>query len=93
MSVRLALGANPGQLWRAVVAQSARLASYGIAAGLLVMWLAIPLIREQLFGVQPTDPVTITFVIVTFLVVAVGAALVPARRAANADPVHALRQA
>jgi putative ABC transport system permease protein len=93
MSVRLALGADPGQLWRAVVAQSARLTSYGIAAGLFMTWLATPLIREQLFGVQPTDPVTVASVIVLFLVVAVGAALVPARRAANADPVQALRGA
>ena len=56
-------------------------------------WLATPLIREQLFGVQPTDPVTVASVIVLFVVVAVGAALVPARRAANADPVQALRGA
>jgi len=93
MSVRLALGADPGQLWRTVVAQSARLTSYGIAAGLFMTWLATPLIREQLFGVQPTDPVTVASVVVLFVVVAVGAALVPARRAANADPVHALRGA
>src|SRR3954451_19298536 len=93
MSIRLALGADPGQLWRAIVAQSARLTSYGIVAGLFMTWLATPLIREQLFGVRPTDPVTVASVIVLFALVAIGAALVPARRAANADPVQALRGA
>ncbi|HUR35039.1 MAG TPA: ABC transporter permease [Vicinamibacterales bacterium] len=91
MSVRLALGADPSQLWRMVVQQSARTTAYGLAAGLVVTWLAMPLIRGQLFGVQPTDPVTIGGVVGLFLCVAVGAALVPARRAAHADPVHALR--
>jgi putative ABC transport system permease protein len=93
MSVRLALGADPGMVWRMVVGQSARTAVYGIGAGLLMTWLAMPLIREQLFGVQPTDPITIAGVIGLFLLVAVGAALVPAHRAAHADPVHALRGA
>jgi predicted permease len=91
MSVRLALGAEPGQLWRTVVAQSARTTCFGIGAGIIMTWLAMPVLREQLFGVQPTDPVTIVSVIALFLLVAIGAALVPARRAAHADPVHALR--
>jgi predicted lysophospholipase L1 biosynthesis ABC-type transport system permease subunit len=93
MSVRLALGADPGMVWRMVVGRSTLTTVYGIGAGLLLAWLAMPLIRGQLFGVQPTDPITIAAVIGVFLLVAVLAALVPARRAAHADPAHALRGA
>lgn len=91
MSLRLALGAEPGQLWRMVVAQSARATSAGLLVGLVLTWFAMPLIRGQLYGVRATDPVTFGGVIGLFLVVAILAALVPARRAAHAQPVQALR--
>jgi predicted permease len=93
MSVRLALGANPGMVWRMVVAQSTRTTIYGLAAGLVLSWLAMPLIRGQLFGVQPSDPLTLAAVVGIFIVVAIVAALVPARRAAHADPAQSLRAA
>jgi putative ABC transport system permease protein len=93
MSVRLALGAEPSQVWRMVVAQSARATAWGVAIGLGLTWLAMPLIRGQLFGVGPTDPATFVGVAVLFMLVAIGAALVPARRAAQADPAQALRGA
>ena len=93
MSVRLALGADPGQLWRMVVAQSARATSWGLGAGLVMTWLAMPLIRGQLFGIQPTDLVTLASVIVLFLFVAVAASFMPAIRVAQADPAQALRGA
>ena len=93
MSVRLALGADPGQLWRMVVAQSARATSWGLVIGLLMAWLAMPLIRGQLFGIEPTDLVTLSSVIVLFLLVAVAASFLPALRAAHADPAQALRGA
>ncbi len=59
----------------------------------MLTWLTMPLLRDQLYGVQPTDPVTIVGVVVIFLGVGIGAALVPAHRAAHADPVHSLRGA
>jgi len=93
MSVRLALGADPRQVWRMVVAQSAKATSFGLAAGLILTWFAMPLIRDQLFGVQPTDPLSLVAVVATFLLVAIVAALVPARRAAQADPAQSLRSA
>jgi predicted permease len=91
MSLRLALGAEPGQLWRMVVAQSARATSVGLLVGLGLTWFAMPLIRGQLYGVRDTDPLSFGGVIAVFLVVAILAALVPARRAAHAQPVQALR--
>jgi predicted permease len=91
MSLRLALGADPGQLWRMVVAQSARITVVGLAAGIALTWLAMPMIRGQLFGVQATDPLTFAAVIGLFLAVAIVAAFMPARRAAHAQPADALR--
>lgn len=93
MSVRLALGAEPGQVWRMIVGQAARATTLGLIAGLALTWFGMPLIRAQLFGVEPGDPATLAGVVVLFLLVAVAAAFVPARRAAEADPAHVLRGA
>jgi putative ABC transport system permease protein len=93
MSLRLALGAEPHQLWRMVVAQSARATSAGLVGGLVLTWMAMPLIRGQLYGVQATDPLTFVTIVGLFLVVAIVAALVPAWRAAHAEPVQSLRGA
>jgi predicted permease len=93
MSLRLALGADPGQLWRMVVAQSAVTTTIGLVAGIALTWLAMPMIRGQLYGVRPTDPITFAGVAGLFLLVAFLAAVVPARRAAHAVPADALRGA
>jgi predicted permease len=93
MSLRLALGAQPRQLWRMVVAQAARTTTIGLAGGLALTWMAMPLLRGQLYGVQPTDPVTFAAIIGLFMAVSLVAALVPARRAAHAEPVQSLRGA
>ncbi|MGC4085613.1 MAG: ABC transporter permease [Vicinamibacterales bacterium] len=91
MSVRLALGAQPARLWRMVVMQSARTTVVGLLGGVLLTWFAMPLIRGQLYGVEPDDPLMIGGVVSLFLLVATASALAPARRAAHADPGHALR--
>src|SRR5205085_10596181 len=70
MSVRLALGAQPWQLLRLIVSDCARATALGIGAGLALTWLAMPLIRTQLYGVAPTDAVTMIGVPVLFLTVA-----------------------
>ncbi len=93
MSLRMALGADPRQLWQLVVAQSARATSIGLAFGLVLTWLAMPLLRGQLYGVRPTDPITFAGVVGLFMCVAVVAAMVPARRAAQAQPGQALKGA
>ena len=62
-----------------------------MAAGIALTWLAMPMIRGQLFGVQATDPLTFAAVIGLFLAVAIVAAFMPARRAAHAQPADALR--
>lgn len=93
MSVRLALGADPRQLWRMIVGQTARTTICGLAVGLGLAALLMPAIRAQLFGVQASDPLAWAGTCALFLIVSVVAAIVPARRAAHADPADALRGA
>ena len=63
----------------------------GIGAGLIVSLLATRLLRNQLFGVGPTDPITFAIVAVALTLVALMASFIPALRAAGADPTDALR--
>ncbi len=97
MGLRMALGADAAALTRSVVAEGLRLAGIGLAVGLVVVvgaGLAFERILVDqgiLYGVGVTDPVTLTVVLGLFLTIAAGASLMPARRAAGADPVEALR--
>ncbi len=91
VGVRLALGANPGGVMKMLVAQAMRFALIGIGAGIAISLLLMPLLRNQLYAVQPRDPVTLTGVPAVLLVVAILAALIPARRAMKVNPVEALR--
>ncbi|MEQ1911264.1 MAG: ABC transporter permease, partial [Vicinamibacterales bacterium] len=59
MSVRLALGASPRQLWRMVMLHAGRLTSVGLIAGLALTWMGMPLLGTMLFGVAPTDALTL----------------------------------
>jgi putative ABC transport system permease protein len=91
VGVRLALGAEPSRLLRMIVGQAARLAAVGAVIGILAALPLTPLLGSQLYGVGATDPVTFVGVPLALLVVAMLAALVPARRAAVTDPLTALR--
>jgi putative ABC transport system permease protein len=63
----------------------------GAAAGMGLAIVASRLIESHLFGVRPTDPLTMASVVVLLMTVACLAAYVPARRASRLDPAHALR--
>lgn len=91
MGIRLALGADGGQVTRLVVWESARLAAAGVLIGLAGAVAATRVMRSLLFDVSPTDPITLGAVTVLLLAVAVAAAWIPARRASRVDPVDALR--
>jgi predicted permease len=89
--VRMALGARPRQIIEMVLTQGAWMAAAGILLGAGASLLATQGIRGLLFGVQPFDPVTLGAVALLFCAVALAACLGPARRAARADPLIALR--
>jgi predicted permease len=89
--IRVALGAQRGQVLRHVLVQAAWLVAAGLGAGFVcALWISSYLER-MLFAITPTDPPTYAAVAVTFVLVALAACVAPARRAAGADPVRALK--
>jgi putative ABC transport system permease protein len=91
IGIRLALGAQPADVRRLILGQGARLAVYGIVAGLAGAGLLTRFMRTMLFGVSPADAWTYTAISVLLAVVALGASYLPSRRAMALDPVIALR--
>lgn len=92
LGVRLALGAQPRDLFALVVGRGLLLAAIGATLGLAGALALGPAIRGLLFGIQPTDPATLVLVPVALAAVALLACSLPARRAARIDPLEALRQ-
>lgn len=91
IGVRIALGAEPRTITRMVVASGARMVVIGAAAGLAAALALSGLMRSLLFGIGPRDPLTFIVAPAIFVVVALAAAYVPARRAARVSPMEALR--
>ena len=91
LGIRVALGAQPGRVVRMVVGETMGSVAVGIAGGLALAALAVRQLESILFGVRPFDPVTFAGAVVVLALVAWLAAYLPARRAAQADPVSALR--
>ncbi len=91
LGIRAALGAQPSDLRRMVVAQASKLAVFGVITGALAALLLARSIRTMLFQVSPNDPVTYAAVAVFLAAVALAASYIPARRATKVDPIIALR--
>jgi putative ABC transport system permease protein len=91
IGVRLALGARPQDVARAVVGQGLVLASLGVVIGLGLSAVLAGLLASLLFGVSTIDPLTFVAASAVSVVAAVLASLVPAMTAARLDPTMALR--
>jgi putative ABC transport system permease protein len=91
IGLRLALGANRGEVLRMVIGQAGWLTITGVVLGLGAAVLASRALQAQLFEVTTTDAATYALVAACLLVVALVASWVPARRAARTDPMTALR--
>jgi putative ABC transport system permease protein len=91
IGIRVALGARPGQVLRALMREGLLIAAIGTAIGLGGALAAGRLLASFLFGVQATDAITLAAVAVILLAVAALATYVPARRALRVDPIAALR--
>ena len=91
LGIRLALGAAPGSLVQMVVGDGVRLTVLGAALGIAGALAAGRALASQLYGVPAWDPLTIGLATLTVLAAAIGASLLPARRAAAVDPATALR--
>ncbi len=91
LGIRLALGAQPLEILKMVMADGARLALVGVALGLAGSLGLTRLISGLLFGTSATDPVTFVTVAITLAAVCVVAGAIPARRAAKVNAIVALR--
>jgi putative ABC transport system permease protein len=92
IGIRAAIGANRSDLLRLVMSEAIAVALIGIAVGIAASFGLMRLLRNQLFGVKPSDPVTLLVVPLLLLMIAIGAAYVPALRATRVDPLTALRR-
>ncbi len=91
IGIRMALGAQTGDVLKMIVSQSMRLTVIGIGIGLLAAFFVSRLLSGLLFDVSGNDPLTYVSVSVILAGVALIACFVPARRAAKVDPIVALR--
>ena len=91
VGVRRALGAQQGDILRLVLGECLALALGGVAIGIAGALALTRVMKEFLFHVSCTDPATYVGIALLFVVVALAAGFVPARRATRIDPMAALR--
>jgi len=91
IAVRMAIGASSSSVARLIVMESMMLAAVGCVAGALGIAAVSRLARSVLFGIAPTDPLTLMATAIVLLAVVLAASWLPARKAARINPVAAMR--
>jgi ABC-type antimicrobial peptide transport system permease subunit len=91
IGIRMALGAERGDVLRLVLGEGARMALLGVVIGIAASLAITRLMTSLLFGVSATDPLTFVGVALLLCLVALLASYIPARRAMRLDPDTALR--
>ncbi len=92
LGVRMALGASRGNVMKLVLSQSLRLALAGIALGLVLTFALARFAASVEYAIRPNDPATFILVAAAVAAISIFAAYIPARRAAQVDPLIALRE-
>jgi ABC-type antimicrobial peptide transport system permease subunit len=93
IGIRMALGADRGEILRMVLSRGILLSGVGLTIGLAGAFGLTRVIKTMLYNVTPTDPLTLGLVAGVIAIVAVAACLVPAWRATRTDPMIVLRGA
>jgi predicted permease len=91
MAIRLALGSQRSSILRMILVSGVKLGLAGCAIGAFAAAFATRLLRSLLFQVDTLDPTVLVLAIVSILLLAVAASVIPARRAASVEPMEALR--
>ena len=91
IGLRMAIGAQAGDIFRMIIAEGLMLSVTGVALGLVGAWWLGRAGSSLLFGVTASDPLTFTTVSLLLTAVAIAACYFPARRAMRVDPIRALR--
>ena len=92
IGIRMALGAQPGNIFQLVVGQGLRLTAIGVVVGLFAAFALTREMVSMLVGIKATDPLTFVTMAVLFFLIAAISSWLPAQRAARLDPTAALRE-
>lgn len=92
IGVRIALGADRGDILKLVLSQGALLAASGVCVGLILAAAAAPMIATLLYGIRAFDPIVFLSVPLVLFAISMAASYPPARRAAKVSPIVALRE-
>ena len=91
IGIRMALGAQRKEVLSLIIKEGLFLTLSGLGPGIVLALLLTRFLRGLLYGVSPTDPVALSAASLLFMLVALAASYIPARRAASIDPMQALR--
>jgi putative ABC transport system permease protein len=91
MAIRMAVGAQRGDVLRLILSDGLRLAMAGVGLGLVVALMLAAGLKTYLFGVGPADPLTLAGMVAVVIAVTLATGWIPARRATRVDPLTALR--
>lgn len=91
IGIRVTLGAQSTDVFRSIVGEGARIALFGVAAGLVAAMALTRVLRTFLYGISSSDPATFLAVAFLLTLISLAACYFPARRATRVDPIVALR--
>ena len=92
IGVRMAMGAGRRDILALILREAGSLLAIGLGVGTALSLVGASSARSMLFGLNPSDPVTLAIAVASLAAVAIAASLLPAHRAANLDPMAALRE-